>query len=66
MKTGKLITVQTDKETGDGFILLEDLKEFVDITKVDKYEFSEMLDENKKTVGLTLKFFDKDGNQIKD
>ena len=65
MKQSKIVSVKTDESTGDGLIMLEDLKDFVDITQVVSYSLDPILDENQKPVGLILKFFDKNGQEIK-
>ena len=57
----KSITVQTDPVTGESFIKLEDLSEFLDISKVDSYELKTTV----KDKSLVVKFFDQKGKLIK-
>lgn len=64
MKKNKTIKVHTDPKSGDGFLMLEDLKDLVDISKVKKYSLEEVKTKG-QPVGLILKFFDENGNQIK-
>lgn len=62
----KTIKVKTDKKTGDAFLMLEDFKDIVDVSKVVYYELEPLTTvEGNNTKGLSLKFYDKDKNLIK-
>lgn len=56
----KTTQVKQDPETGEFYFDLEDLKEFIDIEKVEFYSL-----EHKEDKTIVLKFFDKDKNEIK-
>jgi hypothetical protein len=56
----KIVKVKTNKKTGDGYLDIEEFKDFVDIEKVHSYK----LTEHKNKV-LSIEFFDKEGNLIK-
>lgn len=59
----KEVRVQTDPQTGDYFLALEDFSDIVDVSKVVYYELMQVGDEKDK--GLIVKFFDADKNEIK-
>lgn len=61
----KIIQVKTDPVTGDGIILLDNFKDFVDISQVHSYILEPILNKDGGNKGLILKFFDLHGNQIK-
>lgn len=56
----KIVKVKTDKKTGDGYLNLDEFKDFVDIKKVHSYK----LTEHKNKI-LSIEFFDKEGKLIK-
>lgn len=58
----KTVTVKQDPETKDGFLDLEDFKDFVDVKKVKSYTLEAVQDDS--DVALILKFYDKKGNVI--
>jgi hypothetical protein len=61
----KTITVRTDPKTGDGFLLLEDFKDWVDIKRVQTYSLTEVKDNQNQVTGLVVKFFDQNGKPLK-
>ena len=56
----KVINVKIDDKTGDGFINIDDFKEFLDVKKINSYQLTKNEDKT-----LIIQFFDKDNNQIK-
>jgi len=57
----KTIKVKKDKATGDGYVLLKEFKDLLDIKKVHSYSLEELLDCDDDTKALLLKFYDKEG-----
>lgn len=57
----KQIKVHTDPKTSDSFILLEDIEDMFDITKVKTYSLDIKTDKS-----LILKLYDKNKKQIND
>lgn len=57
----KTIKVKKDKVTGDGYVLLKEFKDILDIKKVHSYSLEELLDCDDDTKSLLLKFYDKKG-----
>lgn len=55
----KEIKVKEDPKTGDCYLDIKDFSDVVDITKVDKYKFSDAKDGS-----LVITFYDKDGNVV--
>lgn len=55
----KIIKIQQDPKSKDGFIDIQEFKDLFDISKIDSYKLTSV--ENKN---LILEFFDKDGNKI--
>lgn len=56
----KTIKVKKDEKTKEYFLDLKDFSDLFDISKIIYYE----LKENKKEVGFSLKFYDKNKKQI--